>query len=342
MREWLTAGMVALGGGLPGRVVDINVSPADVLARTDIVLCLTSGVAVAMGTTPIGFVPGTVLARLLAAAFAETEREARDGRMAREEAKRLRRGQRMLAANLSHELRTPLNAISGYSELVALGLQSGRSVAAAGQNAIIWEAAQSLMGTIDAMLDIARIEADAARLDESVVALRPLAEIVTRMLATLAEARGVTMRVDIAGALPPVYADARILRQIFVNLAGNAIKYGATAKGGKVTFTAHIDRRERMRIEVRDTGTGMTAAAIERAMQPFGRGTLQSDTMQGSGLGLPLVKALAELHEGSFQLLSSQAKGTRAIVTLPAGRVLCPRRGRQEAFAFQRSSELFG
>lgn len=336
MRDWLVEGMESLTG-LPGRVVDIHATPADLMTRPDIALCLSAGIAVAMGTTPIGFVPGPRLAGLIAEALRRADRDARG---AQDEVKRLRRDRKMLAANLSHELRTPVSAISGYSELVALGLDSGCSVAAASQNAVIWEAAQSLLGTIDSMLDIARIEDGAAQLAESEFSPRELAEHVVRMVATLAETRGVTIVVEFAIDLPALFADRRMIRQIMVNLIANAIKYGAA--GGEVTIAARIDRRDRMMIEVRDRGAGMSAKAIEAAMQPFRRGAAANDVLPGSGLGLPLVKALSELHEGTFQLLSSPGKGTSAIVTMPAGRVRTPRPGRQEAFAFQRTSDLFG
>lgn len=336
MQDWLTAGMESLTT-LPGRVVDIHDTPATILTRPDIALCLAGGVAVAMGTTPIGFIPGKRLARMIADATTKAEREVRT---AREQVKRLRRDRRMLAAGLGHELRTPVSAICGYSELVALGLENGRTVSAADHNKVIWEAAQSLLGTIDSMLDVARIEADAAHLDETEFALPELAEIVVCMMATLAAARNVTLQLELAAELPPVFADQRMFRQILVNLVANAIKYGGV--DGTVTIAAHVDRRERMVIEVRDRGAGMSAAAIETAMQPFRRGEDDRAILPGSGLGLPLVKALAELHDTAFQLLSVRGKGTFARLTVPSGRVRIPRVGRQEAFAFQRATELFG
>jgi signal transduction histidine kinase len=337
MQDWLIGGMESLEGGLPGRVIDANATPADVLARPDVGLCFASGVAVAMGGAPIGYVRGTTLARLVGDAFSRSEREARE---AREEVRRLKRNRRMLAAGLGHELRTPLSAISGYSELIALGLESGRTVAAASQNAIIWEAAQSLIATIDSMLDVARLEAGAVTLDEQSFALRPLAANVARMLATLADQRGATLEIDIDDSMPRLFADERMVRQILVNLAANAIKYGGDRC--TVRIAARIDRHERMVIEVRDDGPGMSAEAIDAAMRPFRRGPGVSEALPGSGLGLPLVKAFADLHEARFQLLSAPSKGTRAVVTMPPGRVRAERRGRQEAFAFQRSSELFG
>jgi signal transduction histidine kinase len=336
MQSWLAAGIGSLDGPLPGRVVDIDATPAQVLARPDIALCLAGGVAVAMGGIAIGFVDGPVLARLIAAAFDQAEQEAR---RAREEARRAHRDRRVLAAGIGHELRTPLSAISGYSELVALALESGRGVAAAQQNAIVWEAAQSLLTTIDSMLDIARVEAGAIRLDETAFALRSLVERVLRMLATLVDQRGTTLSTDVGDDLPLLYADERMVRQMLVNLVGNAIKYGGS--GCRVTVAARVDRRDRLTIEVRDDGPGMTAVAIDAAMRPFQRGA-GSAALPGGGLGLPLVKALADLHEARFQLLSSPGKGTRAIVTMPAGRVRSGRPGRQEAFAFQRETALFG
>lgn len=337
MQDWLVEGMEGLGADLPGRAVDAATRPDELIARPDIGLCLTGGIVVVIGSEPVGQIPGPKLAQLLARAVEGMEREART---ARDEVRRLRRDRRMLAANLSHELRTPINAISGYSELVALGLQSGRTLAAASQNAVIWEAAQAMLGTIDSILDLARIEADAAPLDESDIDLRVLSGSVLRMLATIAEARGATVAIEMPADLPLLHADARMMRQILVNLATNALKYGGP--NVRLTLAARVDRADRMLIEVRDSGPGMSARAIETAMQPFARGRDDKGMLSGSGLGLPLVKALAELHEGSFKLLSSPGRGTRAVVTMPPGRVRLDRSGRQEAFAFQRASSLFG
>lgn len=345
MQDWLTDVMEPPGGELPGRAVDASARPAELLARPDIALCLTGGVAVVIGSEPVGRVSGPRLAQALARAVENGDREAR---AARDEVRRLRRDRRMLAANLSHELKTPINAITGYSELVALGLQSGRTHAAASQNAVIWEAAQGMLSTLDSILDLARIEADAAPLDETEVDVRQLAASVLRMLATMAEARGASVAIEMPADLPRLHADARMLRQILVNLAGNALKYGGEKV--RLTIAARVDRADRMLIEVRDNGPGMSPRAIETAMKPFARGSDDKGMLAGSGLGLPLVKALTELHEGSFKLLSSPGRGpgqetgrgTRAVVTMPSGRVRLDRSGRQEAFAFRRTTSLFG
>ncbi|MBB4631897.1 sensor histidine kinase [Sphingosinicella soli] len=337
MQDWLTDAMEPPGDDLPGRAVDTSIRPAALLSGPDIALCLTGGVAVVMGSEPVGRISGARLAQALARAVEIADREART---ARDEVRRLRRDRRMLAANLSHELKTPINAISGYSELVALGLECGRTHAAASQNAVIWEAAQGMLSTLDSVLDLARIEADAAPLDETDVDIRQLATSVLRMLATMAEARGAGVAVEMPADLPLLHADARMLRQILVNLANNALKYGG--ENVRLTIAARVDRAERMLIEVRDSGPGMSPRAIETAMKPFARGQDDTGMLAGSGLGLPLVKALTELHEGSFKLLSSPGRGTRAVVTMPPGRVRLDRRGRQEAFAFRRANSLFG
>jgi len=337
MQDWLTDVMEPPGGDLPGRAIDAAIRPAELLARADIALCLTGGVAVVMGAEPIGRISGPRLAQVLARAVESGERDARS---ARDEVRRLRRDRRMLAANLSHELKTPINAIAGYSELIALGLESGRTHAAASQNAVIWEAAQGMLSTLDSILDLARVEADAAPLDESEIDVRQLSASVLRMLATMAEARGASVAIEMPADLPCLHADARMLRQILVNLSSNALKYGGEKV--KLTIAARVDRADRMLIEVRDNGPGMPPRAMETAMKPFARGHDDKGMLAGHGLGLPLVKALTELHEGSFKLLSSPGRGTRAVVTMPSGRVRVARSGRQEAFAFRRANSLFG
>lgn len=333
MQSWLIAGMDVINADLPPRGVDVGARPSQVLARPDIAVCLADGVAVYSGNVAIGTISGPVLARLLAEASQAAE-IALD--TARGEVAALRRRRHALLANLGHELRTPTTAIAGYSELIALSLQNGQTVSAGRQNDVVWEAAQSLLGAIDSILDIARLEARETNLAESEFEVPSIARAVLRMLATLVDARGAHVALDFPSDLPPLFADPRMVRQVLVNLVSNAIKYAGV--GAKITVMARIDRRERMIIEVRDDGPGMDADAIRAAMLPFRRAPgLANGDVPGTGLGLPLVKALVELHDGEFQLLSTAGKGTRALVKLPAGRVRQQRRGRQEAFAFQRA-----
>jgi two-component system cell cycle sensor histidine kinase PleC len=335
--NWLVDGMESTEGPLPGRIVDFHATPADILARNDAGLCLASGVAIGMGDAPIGQIDGPVLRRLMREEISRLERRTRD---LAAEIKRMRRERKVLAAQLSHELRTPVSAISGYSELIGMELAAGRTVAAADHNDIVWEAAQSLLGVIDSILDFARVAGDTAHIEESDVDVPALARTVARMMATIAAARGSVIRISMPDDLPPLVADLRMTRQVLVNLVSNALKYGG--EGGEVMVSARIDKRGRMIIDVRDRGPGMSADAIETAMKPFKRLAETTDVaIPGNGLGLPLVKALVELHEGSFQLISSQGRGTRAVVTMPEGRVRKAEAGQQEAFAFQRASDLF-
>lgn len=312
-------------------------SISDLLARDDAAACLRHGVRfVDANGTPTGFAEADALLALLRH---ELEDRAAERDLARAELDRLRATRNALMANLGHELRTPVNAIVGYAELIRDGLARGQTAAERGYIDIVWEAAQQLLGTIDSILDITRIQAGIVELRESNVDVARVAQSVLRLLATSADARGITLTLEAQPQLPRLRADARMLRQVMVNLVGNAIKY--THAQTPILLRIRTDARGRMVIEVRDSGPGIEREAIDELMQPFRQ--LAQHVGLGAGLGLPLVKTLTEMHEGSFRLLSTPGKGTRALVIMPAARVCDRRPGTQAGFAFTRPPEsLFG
>ena len=233
-------------------------------------------------------------------------------REARDAAEQASRAKSQFLATMSHELRTPLNAIIGFAEMLLaqpdLDGDKQREYAAT-----IRQAGRHLLSLLNDILDLSRIEAGAYQLDLVPLRLADVAEEVVEMMAAEARAGGLSVTVDIAGDIL-VEADERALRQILINLVGNAIKF--TPPGGAITLTARADEKE-VEVTVADTGEGIAAADIERVLEPFVQG---EDAMNrrhgGAGLGLPLVKRLVELQGGRFRLESERGRGTRAIFTL--------------------------
>jgi signal transduction histidine kinase len=247
----------------------------------------------------------------------------------------------LLLANLSHELRTPLNAILGYAELLQLP-ETASSLNRQRYVETIKEASSYLVAIVDSVLDLSKMHAGALTLAETETAPAALIHSVLRVMQPLADRAHVLLEVRLPTLLPMIYADAQVLRQILINLVSNAIK--ASPAKASVSIGATLMKNGSLQFDVRDCGAGMNPATIERVMQPFA----QADSAHGfgshsTGLGLSLVRSMAELHEGRFQLVSHVGRGTRAIVTLPAARVLKPARpGQQVEFAFTRAPAPFG
>ncbi len=243
-------------------------------------------------------------------------------------------------ANLSHELRTPLNAILGYADLLLL--DTDHTGAPLRYTESIKEAGTHLLSIVESVLDMSRLRAGSLDLAEAESAPKEIIASVIRVLAPLAARAGVILIDKSAGHLPLIYADAQVLRQILINLVSNAIK--ASPDGAAVSVSAQLKSSGAMQFQVRDSGPGMNPQTIERVMQPFAQGEKATGFgAAGAGLGLALVRSLAELHDGHFQLVSHVGRGTRAIVTLPRARVRMPARpGQQVEFAFTRAPAPLG
>jgi len=242
----------------------------------------------------------------------------------------------MFLASMGHELKTPLNAIIGYADLI-LSETHGAIAPAKYRDYLraAHDAGLHLLNVINGVLDIAKIDARSMELHDEPLALREIAESAISMVKTTADARQLRIALQVPGDLPPVLADEQLLRQILLNLLSNAIKFSPPA--GKITVSATRGRRGNLRLTVQDRGPGIPPEDIAKVMQPFRQiDTDDARRFLGTGLGLPLVKAFTELHDGNFQLMSAEGKGTRAVVILPAGRVLDRSPGRQQEFAFTR------
>ncbi|MDZ4841063.1 MAG: ATP-binding protein [Hyphomicrobium aestuarii] len=225
-------------------------------------------------------------------------------------------------ATMSHELRTPLNAIMGFSEVMKAEVMGPLGTPVYKEySGNIHDSGRHLLNLINEILDLSRIEAGRYQLTEERLRLTDVVDDCHRLLKLRAEAKGLTLTLELADDLPPVWADQRALRQICLNLMSNALKF--TPKGGTITVKITNAPGGGQMLSVRDTGPGIPADEIPKVMQPFGQGSLAHQTAEGgTGLGLSIVTSLVELHDGKFELRSELRRGTEAIVILPQRRVL--------------------
>lgn len=225
-------------------------------------------------------------------------------------------------ATMSHELRTPLNAILGFSEVMKseiLGPHSNPSYKEYAND--IHESGEHLLNLINEILDLSRIEAGRYELNEEAVALSDIAEDCHRLLKMRAEKKGLVIRQAFAGGLKPLWADERAVRQVCLNLMSNAIKF--TPSGGTVTVTVGNTTDGGQYLSIRDTGPGIPEEEIPRVLKSFGQGSLAQEAAEGgTGLGLPIVMGLVELHGGTFNFKSKLRQGTEVIATFPRKRVM--------------------
>ena len=225
-----------------------------------------------------------------------------------------------LLAKISHEIRTPLNAILGFAEVMleerfgAIGndryKEYLKDVHASGSHVI---------SLVNDLLDLAKIEAGRLELSFTGVSLNELVSSCVTLLQPQAARDRIVMRMSFAPKLPPVVADERSMRQIVLNLVSNAIKF--TDAGGQVIVSTAMTDRGEVAFRVRDTGIGMSPEEVEAALEPF-RQLATSRKRGGTGLGLPLTKALVEANRGALQIASQPSEGTLVEVIFPPTRVL--------------------
>jgi signal transduction histidine kinase len=226
-------------------------------------------------------------------------------------------------ANMSHELRTPLNAILGFSEIMKdehLGPVSNARYL--GYAADIHASGRHLLGIINDVLDLAKIESGKMTLEDAEeFAVAPALSTALVMLASLGQRHGVALEEKWDNAEQRLVGVPRMVRQIVLNLVGNAIKF--TPAGGRVTLTGAPAPDGGYQLCVRDTGVGMSQTEIAVALIPFGQNHNKMEgRREGTGLGLPLAKAMMELHGGTLAVESQPNQGTAVILTFPAERVV--------------------
>ena len=230
-------------------------------------------------------------------------------------------GAHMLVAHMSHELRTPLNAIIGFSDMMRMRLQDtctdGKIL---GYVDDINGAGWHLLGVINDILDLSKIEAGRLELTEEEVALTDAVDSCARMIKGQVDEKSIELACDVPATLPKVMADELKLKQVLINLLSNAAKF--TPDRGRITIRAEV-RASGIVISVTDTGIGISAEDLPKVFTPFTQlNATVSRKYKGTGLGLPLAKALVELHDGSVTIESTLGEGTTVIVRLPARRVV--------------------
>jgi signal transduction histidine kinase len=235
---------------------------------------------------------------------------------AKDQAETASRAKSEFLANMSHELRTPLNAVIGFSEIIA-----GEMLGPVGQPtyknfaADVVKSGRHLLELINDILDTAKLEAGKTTIHLEPTSMHDIVGDSMRMVRDQATTSGVEMTSSIEEGIPLIDADATRLRQILLNLLSNAVKF--TPAGGKITVTVSC-RAHNVCIVVSDTGIGMDASDIPKALEPFGQiDSSISRKYQGTGLGLPLCKLLAELHGGDLSIESALGRGTTVTVVLP-------------------------
>lgn len=256
------------------------------------------------------------------ALIAELESEKTISDEARRRAEAANVAKSRFLATMSHELRTPLNAILGFSEVMKseiLGPMENPSYKEYAGN--IHDSGRHLLHLINEILDLSRIEAGRYELHEQPVRLIDVAEDCHRLLKLRAESKGLSIVLDLDEQLAQIWVDERAMRQVCLNLLSNALKF--TPKGGRITLTVGAAKDGGQILSVKDTGPGIPRDEIPKVLQAFGQGSLAHQIAEGgTGLGLPIVQNLVELHGGNFELRSELRKGTEAIVHLPKKRVL--------------------
>jgi signal transduction histidine kinase/HAMP domain-containing protein len=236
---------------------------------------------------------------------------------AKEEAELASRSKTEFLANMSHELRTPLNAVIGFSEIM-----SSEMFGPLGQPKYkeyvddIQCSGRHLLDVINDILDVAKMQSGKAELNRVPTQLGVILEESMRIMAEQAKIAGITLTHAIDPNIPEIEADAKRLRQLLLNLLSNAVKF--TPPGGTITVTAGLCP-EGITLVVSDTGIGMAAKDIPKALEPFSQ-IDNSITRKygGTGLGLPLSKLFAELHGGRLMIASTPGSGTAVTVILPA------------------------
>ncbi len=220
-------------------------------------------------------------------------------------------------AHMSHELRTPLNAILGFSELIRDAHLGPLPERYRGYAEDIHRSGQHLLALVNDVLDLSRVESGRLELQPEPVDLASDVEGAVSLVSQRAETHGIVIEQRVARDLPLLHADPLRLRQILINLLTNAVKF--TPDGGRVTIEATAVARS-VRITVADTGIGMTGQEIALALEPFRQARkLSRRPREGSGLGLPLAKALVESHGGMLMIDSEPEVGTRITILLPIG-----------------------
>ena len=223
-------------------------------------------------------------------------------------------------ATMSHELRTPLNAVIGFTGTLLMKLPGPLTVDQEKQLRTVQGSAKHLLSLINDLLDLSKVEAGKLELNFTAVDLGEVVDHAFKLMQEQATAARVILRKNIPADLPSVVADLRSMRQIVINLLSNAVKF--TDPGGQVIVSAQFLKSGELKLKVKDTGIGMSEGDLREALEPFRRVSTEGREVTGTGLGLPLTKALAEANRTVFSISSEPRKGTLVEITFPTTRVL--------------------
>ena len=225
-------------------------------------------------------------------------------------------------AKISHEIRTPLNAIIGFSDVIieerfgAIGNERYREYLKD-----IRLSGTHMMSLINDLLDLSKIEAGKLDLSFKAVAVNGIVQECVALMQPEANRRRIIIRTSLAADVPNVVADERSIRQIVLNLLSNAVKFNVA--GGQAIVSTALDQSGEVTVRIRDTGIGMSEKEIEAALKPFQQiAHSGSARFEGTGLGLPLTKALVEANRASFVIDSTPDHGTLIRISFPIERVL--------------------
>lgn len=225
-------------------------------------------------------------------------------------------------ATMSHELRTPLNAILGFSEVMKtevlgpIGNSTYKDYVGD-----IHSSGNHLLNVINEILDLSRIEAGRQDLHEEALRLSYVVEEAAHMVQLKAKQKKVTIATNIEEKMPLIWADEKAVRQIALNLLSNALKF--TPTGGIITIAVGWTSTGGQYLSITDTGPGIPEEEIPIVLSSFGQGSIAIKSAErGSGLGLPIVQALMEMHDGKFELTSKLREGTKVLASFPRSRVM--------------------
>ena len=235
---------------------------------------------------------------------------------AREQAEAANRTKTEFLANMSHELRTPLNAVIGFSDIIrkeAMGPAGVPQYVEYAQD--INNSGVHLLEIINDILDMSKIEAGELQPNLSEFQFNRIVGTSFKLISDRAGKDGVGLISDVPDDLPSLVADERMIKQILINLLSNAVKF--TPEGGTVTLSAQATE-DGFTFSVADTGIGIPADKMEVILEPFGQADSRLErAYEGTGLGLPLVKSMTELHGGILDIQSTEGEGTVATIRLP-------------------------